>query len=328
MQRSAISPTDPALRARRFLDGRLSWWIRGAVTVILAIFLVRRAHEELSALQLHLAHPIQLALAAGVATLAVCLSAWMWYILIPPADRIAFRQTLAQYVLGHLWNSLLPGGMGGDVVRAAAFRNASGRGDIAVSSVLMARLCSLWAIVLTAAAASLLHLWYPGGSAAPQLPLLAAGALVLAAGGTAFLLAPPLSALMRRLPDRLHSWHACLRAYRGHPAQLLQALGWALTIQLCAVAINRLVAGALDLPVTTGQLLISVPLITLTAVLPISLGGFGVREVSYMVVLGLVGVPAGDAILLAVAVFALLTLVTAAGAGICRLLVSPPERSP
>jgi len=89
-----------------------------------------------------------------------------------------------------------------------------------------------------------------------------------------------------------------------------------------------LVAGALDLPVTTGQLLISVPLITLTAVLPISLGGFGVREVSYMVVLGLVGVPAGDAILLAVAVFALLTLVTAAGAGICRLLVSPPERSP
>jgi uncharacterized membrane protein YbhN (UPF0104 family) len=321
MQRFAMSFTREATHLRQATLRRLYWWVRTTVTLVLAVYLVWRVRAEVGTLQLHLARPPRLALALGCVVLAMILSAWLWHVLIPPASRVSFRQLLAHYLLGFFWNNFLPSGLGGDAVRALALYNASGRASVAISSVLMARIAGLWSIVLLATTAALFYMSSIGWYVALPLLSIAVGSLIITAGGTAFLLGAPMSAFMQRLPAWLGDWHASLRAYCNQPARLLQALGWAFVIQLCAVAINAFMAQALDLAITPSQLLLSMPLINLMVLLPVSLGGFGLREGSYLYFLGLVGVAAADAILLALAVYVLLILVAAVGAGICTSLI-------
>ena len=297
----------------------LYWGLRATVTLVLAVYLVWQVRAEVGTLQLHLARPAWLALALGCVVLGVMLSVWLWYLLIPLASRASFWRLLAHYLFGLFWNNFLPSGLGGDVVRALALQADLGRTDVAISSVLMARLTGLWSIVLLATAAAVFHTARIGFRASLSFLLIAGGALIVTAGGTLFLLGEPVATLMRRLPARLGDWYASLRAYRSQPARLLLALVWALAIQLCAVAVNACTAQALNLAITPGQLLLSIPLVNLVIIVPISLGGFGVREGAYMYFLGLVGVAAVDAILLALVVYALLVLIVAVSAGACAL---------
>lgn len=307
---------------------RLHWWVRAIVTLALSTYLVWRVRAEAGTLRLHLVYPFRLVLALGCAVLGVILSTWLWHILIPPASRVSFRQLLTHYLLGLFWNHFLPGGLGGDAVRVMALRNVSGRTDVAISSVLMARMAGLWSVVLLATGATPLYVQRVGWHTALPLLLIAGGALVVAVGGMAFLLGTPMAVLIRRLPAYLGGWHASLQVYRYQPVRLLQALGLAFAIQGCGVAINALVAQALDLAITPGQLLLCIPLINLTVLIPVSLGGFGVREGSHIYLLGLMGVTATDALILALSVYALLALVTATGAGVCAFLMSPRKTCP
>ena len=313
-----MSSPDPHAHSKRVAH-HFYWWMRAGVTLALVAYLVWQVRPQIGTLQLHLAHPLGLALTLGCIVLAMMLSTWQWYILIPWTDRVSFWQLLTYYLQSLFWNNFLPGGLGGDAVRVLALRAASGRMDTAVSSVLMARITGLWSVVFLAAASALFYAGRVGWHVAFPFLMFALGALILTASGTVFLLSVPRLGLIRRLPAWLTDWHAGLRICFNQPMLLLQALGCAFAIQLCAVAINAFMALALNLAITPAQLLLSLPLINLITLVPISIGGFGVREGSSVYFLGLVGVPAADAIVLALAVYALLALVAAAGAGICTV---------
>ena len=290
MPQLTVLPTQETTRLGQATLRQLLWWVRAIITVALAVYLIWRVRADVGTLHFHLARPLRLALALGCVVLAVMLSVWLWRLLIPPANRVPFSQLLVHYLLGFFWNNFLPSALGGDAVRALALRASSGRTDVAVTSVLMTRVAGLWSIVLLATVVALFHATRVGWQATLPFLLVATGALIVTVGGTTFLLGTPISVLMRRLPERLNDWHAHLRTYGKQPVRLLQALGCALAIQLCAVAINAFTAQALNLAITPGQLLVSIPLINLAAIVPISLGGFGVREGSYLYFLGLVGV--------------------------------------
>jgi uncharacterized membrane protein YbhN (UPF0104 family) len=317
---AADKPAESGAVRRR----RLWWLARGLATLALAGFLVWRVRGQLGAVHLSLARPAYLALALGCMVSAIMLSTGLWYVLLPRPRRVLFRHLVAHYLLGQVWNNVLPSGMGGDAVRAIALRNDLGRADVAVSSVLMARVCGLWSVVLLALVSACLYTVRQGLPSAWPWLLVSLGALGLALGGTALLLGAPVEGLVRRLPRWLNGWYARLRAYRGQPSILLAALTCAITIQLCAIAINACLSQALALPISTVQLLLSLPLINLAVLLPISIGGLGAREGSYVVLLGLLGVSAVDALVLSLAVYVSLVLVTAAGAGVCILLSPRP----
>ncbi|MFN2223215.1 MAG: lysylphosphatidylglycerol synthase transmembrane domain-containing protein, partial [Candidatus Promineifilaceae bacterium] len=288
-------------------------------------YLVWQVRDEWGQLRYQLRHPEYLLLAIAAAVLAIVVSAWIWRGLIPRNGRPPFGQILALYLQGILWNNVLPGGMGGDVVRAAGLWAGSGQGATAVGSVLMARLAGLWSVVLLAMGAALAAASALGWAEARLLIGGTALILALTAAATFLLFSRPVSALAARLPGRWRSLYEGLRTYGDRPAILLQVLGWSLTVQMCAVAVNALTARALDLPITAGMLLLAVPLVSLSVMVPISIGGFGLREGAYLTFLGLFGVRAGDALVLSLAVFTLLTLVSAAGAALCRLLVAPEK---
>lgn len=302
---------------------RLWWWLRLTVTLLLVAYLFWRIRPDLGALRLRLAHPSLLVLALGGIVVAILLSVWQWRILILPPPRIPFAKLLTHYMWGFFWNNFLPSGLGGDVVRAWGLRNAVGRADIAVNSVLMARLSALWSIVLLAALAAPFYLRWTTWEMAFRLILITLSILAATAGATALLWSPLFSRLARRFPARLASWCALWQDYGRQRHRLLSAFLLALAVQLWAVLINSLVAQALGLEIFPWQLLLGMPLINLAVSIPLSLGGLGQREGAYLYFLGLVGAAAADAILLSLTVYILLVLVAALGAGICAIRRPP-----
>jgi uncharacterized membrane protein YbhN (UPF0104 family) len=63
-----------------------------------------------------------------------------------------------------------------------------------------------------------------------------------------------------------------------------------------------LTARSLDIAIPVGPTLIVVPPVVLAAALPISIGGWGVREGGMIFGLGIIGVSSGDAVLVSVMV--------------------------
>jgi uncharacterized protein (TIRG00374 family) len=300
---------------------RLLWLGRAVVTSGLVAYLGWRLYGEMAGIHLHLARPWFLALALTCAVLGILISARLWYGLILPPIQVPFRQILAHYLNGLFWNNFLPTAFGGDAVRVLSLRHVIGQTDAVVNSVLLARLAGLWSIIILACVTAQINAIHLGWQVGQLSLFVTIGALFLAIVGTFFLFGATITALVKRFPSSWTRWHASLHAYRQHKARLWQALGWAFAIQMSAIAINIFAAQALDLSISPRELILCLPLINLIALLPISIGGFGVREGSYVYFLGLFGISVANAIVLALTVFAILTFVTGVGAGFFTLLI-------
>jgi len=90
-----------------------------------------------------------------------------------------------------------------------------------------------------------------------------------------------------------------LDGYRCRPGALAWSLALAAAFQ--ALRVTTLVIGALALGIDVDPvlLMVVVPVGTLVTQVPISIGGFGPREASYVVLLGLAGVAPEAALVLA-----------------------------
>ena len=118
-----------------------------------------------------------------------------------PADaRPGYLTLLAYYLLGFFYNNFLPGGFGGDVVRAGALVQGGQKLVQAANSVLMARLAGLWSIVVLACLAIPLYALETNWQASSPLVFGALGALAVAIVGSAFLFGAPMTFLLKSLP--------------------------------------------------------------------------------------------------------------------------------
>ena len=122
----------------------------------------------------------------------------------------------------------------------------------------------------------------------------------------------PLAARLR-IEAPLRSLYHALHAYRGHPATLAWVFILGVAAQaLRAVSIGFLATGmGLDLSYAT--LLVLCPVLFLVTVVPASLNGIGLREATFVVVLGGAGVSREDAFALGLAYFAVGVIVGAFG---------------
>jgi uncharacterized protein (TIRG00374 family) len=101
------------------------------------------------------AKPIQflpLGLAAASFTTAVALTFLRWYVLVHAQDLpLSLFNTLRLGLLGFFWNTLLPGSIGGDIVKATYIAREQSRRTVAVATVLIDRALGLWGIILVVA---------------------------------------------------------------------------------------------------------------------------------------------------------------------------------
>jgi uncharacterized membrane protein YbhN (UPF0104 family) len=199
--------------------------------------------------------------------------------------------------------------------------------------VLVERLCGLTALVLlTLLGLALASIHLPDviqiAVGLGLVALLAAGAVLLHPWPRR--IARRLLALPRFAPvmQRLAGFERRIDAYARRPFALAVSLALALAFQLLRVTTVVVGAHALGIEATPWIFIAIVPITILIALLPISLGGLGTREASYVALFGLAGVQPEAALVLALAREAMQLATTLPGALLWAQTPAPSKSRP
>ena len=186
------------------------------------------------------------------------------------------RFFVRRFFEGMFFSLCLPSSIGGDVVKAVRVGSSTRLRLLAGCSVLADRLTGLSALgvlVGTAVVAKNNRLGTPAIVAV-------FGGLLVAVLAAFWLGLAVLDRIHGLLPEggRAREFVGRLLPYRQRPSLVMAAVGWSFVVQLAGVAAVVLVARALGVVQPALVWLSVVPLVALAMVLPISIGGFGVRE--------------------------------------------------
>ncbi len=213
-----------------------------------------------------------------------------------PLERTLRVALIAQFV-----SLALPSTLGGDAMRLLFARRAGVPINRALSGIVLDRVVGIAAVAVLMVALLPAFFALVGDHLARVAMSLAAAAIALAALAFVLLSNPAMRTLAhlrwgRPVAAAIRDARALARA----PERT--AIGaMALVVQLMSVAAIWALAHGLAMPLDPLVCLVMLPPIGLTSMLPISIGGWGVREGAMVAGLALVGVPAADALALSVA---------------------------
>jgi glycosyltransferase 2 family protein len=247
--------------------------------------------------------------------LALLVGAFRWYLLLHGAELPTTpADTLRAYAIGIFSNNFLPTGFGGDPLRAWLIGRSGKPLARALTSVFVDR---------GAALAALFCIGWIGYLAAPvSVPRQLETIFFLVSGAGLIALIVGVVLLRRRglgryVPSAIRPWASevarTLREY-GHNHRLqIQTLGLSLGYQVLSIASLWALSEAIGLDLSPAVLAIVVPIVLLATLAPISVAGLGVREGTYVLLLGDLGVSSSDATLLSLFTVAALALASLPG---------------
>jgi uncharacterized membrane protein YbhN (UPF0104 family) len=223
------------------------------------------------------------------------------------------------YVMAFL-NSFVPAGLGGDALRVWLLRKDVRHIMTAVNSVLIDRIVVVFALLLAAAAAQPL-LWLQVGN---SLLVLAIGggalAIVVAILAAIFMVPrldwPVLGGLMPMLRTVSHD----LRLVFLDGKALVTTLIPAFAGNLLLVAAAFVLAYGADIEVGFITWLVVMPVVLLVSALPISIGGWGTREIAMVYMLGLFAIPPDLAAAVSIQLGLCMTIASLVGAPVWTVL--------
>ncbi len=287
-------------RGRRYL----SQVLKIAVSVILLAALLRGVDWRSILAELRRAHPVWVGAAWALFVAGLALRAWRWNgLLIADSIHVPLGILTRWYFIGGFFNTVLPTGFGGDVVKTYVLARYSSRPGAAAGSVLVDRFSGILALLVIGSVALLVAPGLATPIMAGLIWTLLIGALIALAVMTQKGLR---DWVRRRLPRLAHSklGQVLLDAIPAYgPRPLLRALAISLLFDGLLIGVNVCLARALDLSVALPYFFIFVPLISLSLLLP-SVGGLGVREMSYVALFGQAGVPPATATALSLLYYA------------------------
>jgi uncharacterized membrane protein YbhN (UPF0104 family) len=244
--------------------------------------------------------------AAGIAIWAVSLaialyllSFWFntlrWCILLwTQGVKISLWQAYRLNWAGNFASNFLPSTIGGDGFRMLAVHPFTGRKTISIGSVALDRIINMAAMACLIPA-----------------PLLIFGSSLLSLQGTALVLPAGLQSLFEKYFPKIVS---AFRLWASKPWTFLYAFLAAWPSNLLPMAATYLLARQLGMNVTYWQV-IGVQTVTyFLSVLPISVNGYGLREVAYTTLYSLLGASLEQASALALVTRILTVLVSVPGA--------------
>ncbi len=223
--------------------------------------------------------------------------------------RLRMRDLVEMQFAGMFAGNFMPSTVGGDVMRASWVARISKAKSDSQASVVLERLTGwlvLPILVLLGVVMdpSVLHL----GSiskvivAVAGLTLFALSVLVsLVRTKRTFGVTSPL----RFLNSFLASISRGISKLESHPAGLARLLGWSFLYQLCVIAASILAAKALSVSIGWREMLVFVPTVAMLQVLPLTIGGLGVREGALVLLLRPLGIDPAQAIAFGLLVYAL-----------------------
>jgi uncharacterized membrane protein YbhN (UPF0104 family) len=301
--------------------------IKLTVTVALLGILLERTPLHEIATRIGSVHPASLAAAVALLFSVSLTTTMRWQLILQHfGARLRFMGLWRYTLIGGFFNQILPSGVGGDLFRIWYARKSSASAREAVGSVVVDRMLGLVALTAIAIVGAPFILSRNGGQLA-LLATLAAIGIVLAASAAFLSLdryEPLLRAVLRGIcfnrvrPWMLRALDAGAWAARNTRLMLVAWPEGAATLsisfsnQLLTSYVAFLLLTSMGGSIGFGWVMVLFPAVLLLSLLPISLGGWGVRESAMVVAFALVGVPADAA------------LSTSVLYGVCLLAASLP----
>lgn len=272
------------------------------------------------------ANPGWLVAALAMMMLGVILRAFRWQILLDAIGmQVPIGELTAIYLIGFLFNNLLPSGLGGDAIRMVELNRHSERGSDAITSVVVDRFLGLSALQAIALVA-LIFDWdaVPIIIAYFTIAIFLAGLILgyLLINRPLYLTLQARISLFRRLTE-IKMFGNLFESFQRYPLPALgQSYMVSLFFNIVLIAMNVFIGLALGAQASLAQFAIFVPITSLVLIIPISFAGLGVREGTYRQLFGQIGVPAEIAVAMSLLVYVIGNIIPGLFGGAIYLLRS------
>jgi uncharacterized protein (TIRG00374 family) len=241
------------------------------------------------------------AAAVAVTAVAIIIAGVRWWLLLHAAGIPTSRRNAVRlFSLSVLLNSVLPTAVGGDAVRIWIAGRESRRYVAVTTSVLLDKVTAMACLFVVAGIALLVDFSPVPGEVAVVFAWTAA---VFAGGLLAAAVAAVASTRLRdRLPERVRmaagQVAVALRGLVGEPRLLVWITALGISYQVLTIGALTLLAKSLGFELAYSLAAVSVAVVVVAMLIPVSIGGFGVREGGFVLLLGKAGIGATDATLL------------------------------
>lgn len=200
------------------------------------------------------------------------------------------------YAAGLFANLTLPSIVGGDVLRAALVGKTTGRPEAAVIGGIGDRLCDMVALSLIAATGAFFARAELPGWAANVVGVLLVGGVIGVALFAPLALRRPLTSWPRRLRRPVGRTLVASRRLARAPRTALLVFCLSLVIQTAFVLLNAWIGRTIGIDLPLGVWFFAWPLAKVAGLLPVSLGGLGVRDATLGATLAPFGIPMAEGV--------------------------------
>ena len=231
------------------------------------------------------------------------LGSMQWQILLRSESvHLPYTHVLKYYFTGLFFNNFLISSMGGDVFSMVDIHRSSGQRAAAVSTVFLDRFAGLF-VMFSLAIFSwpwLMMKNVAGSRMQLFMVILVAGWLAAIFVLFSRRVARPLAWILRRLlpvkfSQPMKEIYLQIHGFGRRGKLVFHVLLVALVVQAARIMTHYLLAKAFNVTLSPFVFFVMIPIIALSASLPISLGGLGVRERLGQILLAKVGVAASTA---------------------------------
>lgn len=215
---------------------------------------------------------------------------WKW-LLDAQQIVIGYLKSLNLYFIGLFFNNILPGSLGGDIVKVYSISRLERKGREGLAATFVDRFAGFFVLSLFSVCSSIYLLSSPiiaGGGMRRSMSLYVLIVFAVFLMSLVFLFSRRVSTFIYEvilarlnpfgLRDKIREIHGFFHLYRDNGALAFRVLAVSILIQGFRVFVHYLCARAIGFDIDFIYFLLFVPLIAMVAAVPISFGGLGVRE--------------------------------------------------
>jgi len=265
-----------------------------------------------------------LILAFSFIIMGVFISSLKWKLLLSTKSiKARYIELVRFYFIGMFFNSVMPSTIGGDMIRGYESSKEYGNKSKVFSSIFMERFTGLIALISFAIVGLFLEISKFCRTGVILILFILIGATI----GIAILIYDkknikffkclylPILNLFERfdLKDKSEEFYDAVNDYKNHRSVISTSLLLSFIFQFISISYTYIMALSLNININFTYFFIFVPIITCITMIPVSIGGLGIREVSYVYLFTKVGMTISEAFTISIMRFFLALVVSLIG---------------
>jgi len=233
--------------------------------------------------------------------------------------KVSFTNLFFINFIGAFWGLFLPSSLGTDVVRGYYLVKSNSEKSVSISSVFVDRILGIFSLMLLGIIAVFL-----AGDLVSKINikfyvLFTFIAVVIVfyffqKEKTAYLINKLISKLkLKKISEVITNLHLSVLEYKKYPKTLILSFIISVAVQITRVLTYYFIALSFNIHIPIFYFLLFIPIIMLVIMIPISIGGLGVREGTFIAFFALVGITMNDSVVVAFTNSFINTLISALG---------------